>query len=117
MTAMTDYWLSKLFYDLQNPAAAAAYRADRAATLDRYPLEPAARAAVLADDVAVLAQRVNPYLLRYYCTAAGMGDAEFLARIRATGVPVDHSEVVPVAATDADAHGRDAGSHSGAARG
>jgi hypothetical protein len=78
----TDYALSKLFFDLQNGAAAAEYRADRAAVLDRYALEPAVRTAVLADDVATLAPLVNPYLLRYYCTASGMPEAEFLAKIR-----------------------------------
>lgn len=82
---MTDYWLSKMFFDLQKPAAAAEYRADRAAIIARYPLEPEVRAAVLADDVAFLAQRVNPYLLRYYFTASGMKDEVFLARIRASG--------------------------------
>jgi hypothetical protein len=80
--ASTDYALSKLFFDLQNGAAAAEYRADRAAVIARYGLEPAVRDALLADDVATLAPRVNPYLLRYYCTAAGMADAEFLAKIR-----------------------------------
>ena len=34
--------------------------------LARYRLKPEVRAAVLADDVAVLARLVNPYLLRYY---------------------------------------------------
>lgn len=79
---MTDYWLSKLCYDLQNPALAAAYRADRAGTLERYPLEPAVREALLADDVATLAPRVNAYLLRYYATASGMPEEQFLAKIR-----------------------------------
>ncbi len=78
----TDYSLSKLFFDLQSGAAAAEYRADRAAVLDRYGLEPQIRAAVLADDVATLAPLVNPYLLRYYCTASGMPEAEFLEKIR-----------------------------------
>ena len=78
----TDYALSKLFFDLQNGAAAAEYRADRAAVLDRYGLEPDIRAAVLADDLATLAPLVNPYLLRYYCTASGMPEAQFLEKIR-----------------------------------
>jgi hypothetical protein len=78
----TDYALSKLFFDLQNGLAAAEYRADRASVLDRYPLQPEVRAALLADDVATLAPLVNPYLLRYYCTAAGMPEADFLAKIR-----------------------------------
>lgn len=78
----TDYALSRLFFDLQNVAAAAEYRADRTAVLDRYALDPAVRAAVLADDVATLAPLVNPYLLRYYCSAAGMPEAVFLEKIR-----------------------------------
>jgi Aromatic-ring-opening dioxygenase LigAB, LigA subunit len=78
----TDYALSQLFFDLQNGAKAAAYRADRTAVLDRYELEPEIRTAVLADDVATLAPLVNPYLLRYYCTASGMAEAEFLEKIR-----------------------------------
>lgn len=78
----TDYALSKLFFDLQSGSAAAEYRADRAAVLDRYALEPEIRAAVLADDIATIAPLVNPYLLRYYCTASGMPEAEFLEKIR-----------------------------------
>jgi hypothetical protein len=78
----TDYALSKLFFDLQSGAAAAEYRAGRAAVLDRYNLTSNVRAALLADDIATLAPLVNPYLLRYYCTAAGMPEAEFLEKIR-----------------------------------
>lgn len=75
---MTDYWVSKLFFDLQQPAVAAEYRVDRAAVLARYPVKPEARAAVLADDVAALAQLVNPYLLRYYFSIIGTPDAVFI---------------------------------------
>ncbi len=78
----TDYALSRLFFDLQNGAAAAEYRADRATVLDRYDLAPEIRAAVLADDIATLAPLVNPYLLRYYCTASGMSEDVFLEKIR-----------------------------------
>jgi hypothetical protein len=81
---MTDYWLSKLFFDLQTPARAAAYRADRASILKDYPLKPEVRAAVLADDVAYLARLVNPYLLRFYFSSAGMSDADFIAKLRAS---------------------------------
>ncbi len=80
---MTDYWLSRLFFDLQqNPAAAAEYRAGREAVLARYPLAPEVRQAVLADDVGYLAQRTNPYLLRFYFSAAGMPEDEFIRRLR-----------------------------------
>jgi hypothetical protein len=79
---MRDYWLSKLFFDLQNPARAAEYRANRAAVLERYPLAAEVRELLAADDVAALAPRVNPYLLRFYFQAAGMDDATFIAKLR-----------------------------------
>lgn len=82
---MRDYWLSKLFFDLQDPARAAEFRAGRAPVLDRYALKPEVRVAVEADDVAYLSQLVNPYLLRFYFLVAGMPDDEFLRRIRASG--------------------------------
>jgi Aromatic-ring-opening dioxygenase LigAB, LigA subunit len=81
---MTDYWLSKLFFDLQNKTTAAAYRADRGKVLEQYPLKAEVRAAVLADDIAALAPLVNAYLLRYYFQVIGMPDATFIARLRAT---------------------------------
>jgi hypothetical protein len=79
---MTDYWLSKMFFDLQSPAAAAEYRADRSKVLDRYKLEPSVRQAVLENNVAFLARRTNPYLLRYFFFAAGMKDNEFIGKLR-----------------------------------
>ena len=81
---MRDYWLSKLFFDLQNPALAGEYRADRTRVLARYPLAADARAAVERDDVAYVAKLVNPYLLRFYFHMSGMPEDEFLRRIRAT---------------------------------
>jgi hypothetical protein len=83
---MRDYWLSKLCFDLQDPARVAEYRRDRDAVLSRYPLKPEVRAAVLADDVVSLAGLTNPYLLRYYFSAAGMPDGEFIARLRAGAI-------------------------------
>lgn len=80
---MRDYWLSKLFFDLQTPAAADEYRADREKVLQRYPLSPEARQAIMSDDVEALSQRVNPYLLRFYFVIAGMSEADFVARLRA----------------------------------
>jgi hypothetical protein len=84
---MRDYWLSKLFFDLQTPSAAAEYRAGRETVLAQYPLAPAVRAALAADDVAVLAQLVNAYLLRFYFLVTGMPEDEFVRRIRASKVP------------------------------
>jgi len=81
---MTDYWLSKLFFDLQqSPKLAAEYRADMASVIDRYEIGPEVRRALLADDVAVLAPRVNAYLLRFYFQIRGMPEAEFIARLHA----------------------------------
>ena len=82
---MRDYWLSKLFFDLQNPALADEYRAGRGKVLDRYPLKAEVRAAVESDDVGALSKLVNPYLLRFYFLMAGMPEDEFLRRIRSTG--------------------------------
>jgi hypothetical protein len=87
---MTDYWLSKLFFDLQNSAAAAAYRADRGKVLARYTLAPEVKEAILADDVTFLARRVNPYLLRYYFGAAGMTDEVFRRKLRDGDSEVKH---------------------------
>jgi hypothetical protein len=81
---MTDYWLSKLFYDLnQDPALAARFREDQGAVLERYPVSREVRAALATDDVAVLAPRVNAYLLRFYFQIRGMPEPEFIARLHA----------------------------------
>ena len=82
---MRDYWLSKLMFDLQQPAAAEEFKANREAVLARYPLKPEVRAAVDADDVTTLAKLVNPYLIRFYFFAVGRNEAWFLERIRKTG--------------------------------
>jgi hypothetical protein len=79
---MRDYWLSKLCYDLQNPALAAEYRADREKLFERYRIEPRVRQALREDDVHFLAQRLNAYLLRFYCTGIGMKDEEFMRKLR-----------------------------------
>lgn len=79
---MTDYWLSKLFFDLQTPMNAARYREDRDAVLKEYPLSNDALAALDANDVAALAKRVNPYLLRFYFGVVGMPDPEFIDHLR-----------------------------------
>jgi hypothetical protein len=81
---MTDYWLSKLFFDLQHdPQLAGEYRADMASVIDRYRIKPDIRRALLDDDVAVLSPLVNAYLLRFYFQIRGMPEAEFIARLHA----------------------------------
>jgi len=81
---MRDYWLSKLFFDLQSPAVAEEYRAGRGKVLDRYPLKAEVRAAVERDDVAYVARLVNPYLLRFYFHMSGMPEDDFVRKIRAS---------------------------------
>jgi len=82
---MRDYYLSKLFFDLQTPAVAAEYRAGREAVLARYPLKPEVLAAIENNDVAALAPLVNAYLLRFYFLVIDMPEEEFVKRIRASG--------------------------------
>jgi hypothetical protein len=77
-----DYWLSKLFFDLQTPAVAAQFRANRDAVMKNYPLEEGVLEAIEKNDVPFLARRVNPYLLRYYFFTVGMKDEEFKRRLR-----------------------------------
>ena len=79
---MRDYWLSKLFYDLQSPALAAEYREHRKEVLARYRIDDAAKKALEENDVPFLASRINPYLLRFYCYGIGMKDEEFMRRLR-----------------------------------
>lgn len=81
---MTDYWLSKLFFDLtKNPSLTAEYRANMDAVLTRYPLSAEVRQAIAADDVAFISPRVNAYLLRFYFQIRGMPEAEFISRLHA----------------------------------
>ncbi|HEY6240538.1 MAG TPA: hypothetical protein VIW78_06840 [Burkholderiales bacterium] len=78
--------MSKLFFDLQSSALLGEeYRGSRKAILDRYPLKPEVRTAVERDDVAFLASRVNPYLLRFYFVVTGMPEADFLKKVRTAG--------------------------------
>jgi hypothetical protein len=76
-----DYWLSKLFYDLQSPALASEFRANPDAVIDRYPIDGEVRKALKENRVPFLAQRTNAYLLRYYFFAVGMKDDEFIRRL------------------------------------
>ena len=81
---MTDYWVSKLFFDLHHDAKLAAeFRADMAAVIARYEIEPDIRQALLDDDVGKIAPLVNAYLLRFYFQIRGMPESEFIARLHA----------------------------------
>jgi hypothetical protein len=81
---MTDYWVSKLFFDLQQDGKLAAeFRSDMAAVIARYEIKPEIRKALLEDDVGTIAPLVNAYLLRFYFQIRGMPEAEFIARLHA----------------------------------
>jgi hypothetical protein len=92
---MRDYWLNKMFFDIQQPELAAQYKADRDAVLARYPMSAELRRAVLADDVAALVPHVNAYLLRFYFAIRGMKDAEFIRRLNEVPAAHKSKEQVP----------------------
>ena len=79
---MRDYWLSKLFFDLQQPALAAEFKANRDSVLARYSLSPEVQDAIRENNAPFLAERTNAYLLRYYFFTIGLKDAEFIQRLR-----------------------------------
>ena len=79
---MRDYRLSRLFFDLQNPALAAQFRADKDVVVGKYSLDANVVKAIRENDVPFLAQRTNAYLLRYFFFASGMKDDEFIRRLR-----------------------------------
>jgi Aromatic-ring-opening dioxygenase LigAB, LigA subunit len=82
---MIDYWLNKLIFDLQAPATMAEFRADRAAVIARYALEPEASAALLNNDITTLVRRgVNPYLVRMYGYVAQVPEDSFVRQIEAS---------------------------------
>lgn len=78
---MSDYWLNKLFFDLQQPEVGGQFKKDAESVLARYRLKPELRRAVLEDDIAVLAPNSNAYLLRFYFAIRGVKDAEFIKRL------------------------------------
>ena len=80
---MTDYWLSKLFFDIQSPQNLAKWKSDPESVLADYPLSAEMRTAVLADDLETIAPHVNAYLLRFYFSISGMKEDELLARLHA----------------------------------
>ena len=80
---MTDYWLSKLFFDIQLPENLLKWEADPESVLESYPLSAEMRTAVLADDLEAISPHVNAYLLRFYFSVSGMKECELLARLHA----------------------------------
>ncbi|MEX2453516.1 MAG: hypothetical protein WD470_02365 [Rhodospirillaceae bacterium] len=89
---MTDYWLSKLFFDLQAPGMGKAWRDDRTKVLEDYPLSPEMREAVLKDDIRILAPHVNAYLLRFYLAISGYDDPTSMGMLHALKPGADSKE-------------------------
>ena len=79
---MRDYWMSKMFFDLQDPSLAARFRENREDVFKEYSLDERVKQAIRDNDVPFLAARTNPYLLRYFFFTAGMKDEEFMRRLR-----------------------------------
>jgi hypothetical protein len=79
---MRDYWLSRFFFEMQQPQVRERFAADPQVVMDSYRLKPEVQAAVRANDIDALGRLTNPYLLRFYFGYIGMPEAEFLARIR-----------------------------------
>lgn len=92
---MSDYWLNKLFFDLQQPELGAQYKKDRNSVLARYPLSAELRRAVFADDLPVLAPHVNAYLLRFYFAIVGVKDDEFIRRLNELPAKPETKEKAP----------------------
>lgn len=86
---MRDYWLNKLFYDVTTSGAGAEYKANRSRILDRYPLKPEVRKALLEDDLVFISRAgVNPYLLRFYFQLLGYDDDAVMEKLHAAAAPV-----------------------------
>lgn len=88
---MTDYWLSKLFFDIQSPDNLAKWKADPDSFIADYPISPEMRVAVFNNDLEAIAPHVNAYLLRFYFSISGMKDDEMLARLHAMKPGADKS--------------------------
>jgi aromatic-ring opening dioxygenase LigAB LigA subunit len=96
-----DYWLNKLFFDIQQPTLAAEYKKDRDAVLAHYPMAPELRQALITDDIETIAPHVNAYLLRFYYAIVGMKDAEFIRRLN----EIPKAETAPQGKVGVSHHG------------
>lgn len=72
---MTDYWLNKLMFDLQEEGGKERWRGSREEVVDGYPLRPEVRRALLEDDYDLIQPLANPYLLRFFLLMCGHDDA------------------------------------------
>lgn len=73
---MTDYWLNKLVFELQGPDGKDLWTNHREETIDKYPVKPEVKKALMEDDIETLLPLMNPYLMRFYLLVSGYGDQE-----------------------------------------
>ena len=105
---MTDYWFSKLCYDLQRPGAGAEYRADREKILARYPLAPEVLAAIKELDVlwlnasSVHSDRELVMRLRVTEGGSGVQGARLTVRFARPDAAPFYTQVVTDLAGDAE---------------
>lgn len=84
MPTAEAYWLDKVLFELHHkPDDLAQYKRAPHAYLERYPLTPQMKAAIVGNDVAKFyLSGVNPYLLRAHCIGVGIPEAVSLAALR-----------------------------------
>lgn len=82
---MTDYWLNKLIFDLQEGGGKTLWTDPQArlAFMENYRLSPEIRQALIDDDFATLHPLINPYLMRNYLLFCGLDDEESKAALHA----------------------------------
>lgn len=73
---MTDFWLNKLIFDLQEAGGRGLWMdpEKRQAFIKGYQLSPAIREALIADDFVTLQPLINPYLMRNFLLFCGLSD-------------------------------------------
>ena len=73
---MTDYWLNKLVFDLQEAGGRGLWTNSekRRAFIENYDLSSAIRQALIDDDFAFLQPLINPYLMRNFLLFCGLDD-------------------------------------------
>ncbi len=82
---MTDYWLNRLMFDLQEGDGRDRWANRREEVVDAYPLSPEVRRALLEDDYDAIQPLANPYLLRFFLLVSGHDDAGSIRILRDIG--------------------------------
>jgi len=75
---MTDYWLNKLIFDLQEAGGRGLWTDSkkRLDFIEGYKVPPAIRQALIDDDFATLRPLINPYLMRNFLLFCGLDDEQ-----------------------------------------